>query len=210
MLAGLAAVWAASRGIGSVALGSLAGNPFPDATEAFLYRLRAAAERVDRAQRADRGAAKGRHQGAGDRAVPGPRARAHALLHGPARGGALRCVQQVQRARRGVRCRPGRATPRRRPRGPGAGGERRRRCGRGRRRGGRARSAGGGAGAAASAGARRARGGPGPGGAAQDAGALGAGAVRVHRGGGPGRARAPSALCSSSTRTTTRWARTTW
>ena len=36
VLAGLAAVWAAQRGIGSVALGSLAGNPFPDATEAFL------------------------------------------------------------------------------------------------------------------------------------------------------------------------------
>ena len=36
MLIGLAAIWCASRGIEKVALGTLAGNPFADATEAFF------------------------------------------------------------------------------------------------------------------------------------------------------------------------------
>ena len=36
VLAGLAAVWAAQRGITAVALGTLAGNPFADASASFL------------------------------------------------------------------------------------------------------------------------------------------------------------------------------
>ena len=36
MLIGLAAVWCASRGIEKIALGTLAGNPFADATEEFF------------------------------------------------------------------------------------------------------------------------------------------------------------------------------
>ena len=36
VLAGIAAIWATSRGISTVALGSLSGNPFPDASEDFL------------------------------------------------------------------------------------------------------------------------------------------------------------------------------
>ena len=37
MLIGLAATWCASRGIEQIALGTLAGNPFADATEDFFY-----------------------------------------------------------------------------------------------------------------------------------------------------------------------------
>ena len=36
MLIGLAAIWCASRGIEKIALGTLAGNPFADATEEFF------------------------------------------------------------------------------------------------------------------------------------------------------------------------------
>ena len=36
MLIGLAAIWCASRGVERVALGTLAGNPFADATEEFF------------------------------------------------------------------------------------------------------------------------------------------------------------------------------
>ena len=36
VLIGLAAVWCASRGIDTIALGTLAGNPFADATEEFF------------------------------------------------------------------------------------------------------------------------------------------------------------------------------
>ena len=40
MLIGLAAIWCASRGIEKIALGTLAGNPFADATEEFFEGLR--------------------------------------------------------------------------------------------------------------------------------------------------------------------------
>ena len=36
MLIGLAAIWCASRGVETIALGTLAGNPFDDATEEFF------------------------------------------------------------------------------------------------------------------------------------------------------------------------------
>ena len=36
VLIGLAAVWCSTRGVGAVAIGSLGGNPFPDATPEFF------------------------------------------------------------------------------------------------------------------------------------------------------------------------------
>ena len=45
VLIGLAAVWCSTRGVGVVAIGSLGGNPFPDATPEFFESFGAALSR---------------------------------------------------------------------------------------------------------------------------------------------------------------------
>ncbi len=45
VLIGLAAVWCSTRGVGAVAIGSLGGNPFPDATPEFFDAYGAALSR---------------------------------------------------------------------------------------------------------------------------------------------------------------------
>ena len=45
VLIGLAAVWCSTRGVGAVAIGSLGGNPFPDATPEFFEAFGAALSR---------------------------------------------------------------------------------------------------------------------------------------------------------------------
>ena len=105
VLVAKAGVMCASLGVERLALGPLAGNPFPDATPEFFEAMSRAMS-LGLAQAAhDRHAALGDAQGRGRGTGPDARraARAHALVHESVAGRtSVRPVQQVSRARRRV------------------------------------------------------------------------------------------------------------
>ena len=103
LLLALPSVWCQLNGVHQIALGTLKGNPFPDATDAFFTGFSRLVERgMDHAARGAHallGAVQGRCPGAGTRIGAG----AHVLLHRSRRRPPLRTVQQVCRATTRVR-----------------------------------------------------------------------------------------------------------
>ena len=105
VLVAKASVKCASLGVERLALGPLAGNPFPDATPEFFAAMSRAMSLGLGTAAHDRHAALGDAQGRGRETGPDARraARAHALVHESVAGRtSVRPVQQVSRARRRV------------------------------------------------------------------------------------------------------------
>ena len=98
LLIGLTAVWCSTHDVSRIAIGSLAGNPFPDATPKFFSDFAAAlSSGLDHPIEVKAGFRESTQMGS-YKTIQTPAARIDSDLHGPARPKTLRSMQQVQGA----------------------------------------------------------------------------------------------------------------
>ncbi len=111
LLLALPSVWCALHGVHTIALGTLKGNPFPDATDTFFAEFSTLVRAGHGPRLGGRHAIRRARQGRRRRAGTRSGARAHLLVHRPARRAPLRPVQQVRRAPASVSQPPRSRTP---------------------------------------------------------------------------------------------------
>ncbi len=98
LLLAKSSVWCALNGIPTIALGTLAANPFPDADRAFFADFSTLARTGTRPATRGGDSVRRPQEARGARARSAVRPRPHLLMHRAALGAPLRALQQVRRA----------------------------------------------------------------------------------------------------------------
>ena len=102
LLISLAAIWGSTHGVSRIAIGSLGGNPFPDATTEFFESFGRDLSTGIESQGCHRGTAKRLSQGRPDQGFQGPAVAIDSNLHGARWLDSLRPMQQMFRAPAGL------------------------------------------------------------------------------------------------------------